>query len=332
MINTNKNGFINQTTTSGSIDTQLGRLYINPVEYDHKFPSMEEFAKRLSLRHDSARTCHSYYRSLRLIQEHFSCDPAELVEEQVRDYYLYVKNQKHWKPKTIRQSVAMAKIFFLEMLGKKDWTVFSQIRTKDHDQIPEVLSREQVHRLLSHIRLRRYRTPLKLIYCCGLRLFECVRLTVHDVKGKENKLIIRDSKGHQDRMVPIPTKMVEDLRQYWLFHRHPLLLFPNIGRGDNNPQKLRKRMHQATNCIPVCSLQRLMVVARKELNIPGASIHTLRHSFATHLLEMGASLHTIQAMLGHKQINSTMIYLHVTHRSEQDSLRMVQKLCENLPR
>ena len=128
MKNTNKNGFISQATTSGSIDTQLGRLYINPVEYDHKFPSMEEFAKRLSLRHDSARTCHSYHRSLRLIQEHFSCDPAELVEEQVRDYYLYVKNQKHWKPKTIRQSVAMAKIFFLEMLGKKDWTFFSQIR------------------------------------------------------------------------------------------------------------------------------------------------------------------------------------------------------------
>ena len=151
-----------RATTSGSIDTQLGRLYINPIDYDHKYPSMEEFAKRLSLRHDSARTRHSYYRSLRLIQEYFMCDPALLSEEQIRDYFLYVKNQKHWKPKTIRQSVATAKIFFIEMLGKSDWTVFSQIRTKDHDQLPEVMSPEQVHLLLSHIRLRRYRTPIKL--------------------------------------------------------------------------------------------------------------------------------------------------------------------------
>ena len=178
MENHNKKCSKQQTTTSGSIETQLGRRYINPIDYDHKFPSMEEFAKRLSLRHDSNRTCHSYYRSLRLIQEHFSCDPALLVEEQIRDYFLYVKNQKHWKPKTIRQSVATAKIFFIEMLGKKDWTVFSQIRTKDHDQLPELLSREQVRLLLSHIQMLRYRTPVKYYECndCGEKHFRLPQL------------------------------------------------------------------------------------------------------------------------------------------------------------
>ena len=80
------------------------------------------------------------------------------------------------------------------------------------------------------------------------------------------------------------------------------------------------------------SLQRLMVVARKELKLPGATAHTLRHSYATHLLEMGASLHNIQHLLGHKQITSTMVYLHLTHRCEQDTLRMAHLLCEGLPR
>jgi len=309
---------------------ETGRAYANPLYYDHPWPSMEEYAKRLNLRHDAVRTCHSYYRDMRLVHEHFDCDPATLCEQQLRDYFLYVKTVKGWKPKTIRQTVASAKVFFIEMLGHDDWKVFSQVKTKDHDLLPAVLTRSQVRDLLVHIRLRRYRTPIKLIYCCGLRLSECLALTIHDIL--ENKLWVRNSKGHKDRMVPIPTDMVEDLRKYWMFHRHPQLLFPNIGRGDTSMDSMRKRMHGATDTIPVSSLQRLIVIARKELNLPCATVHTLRHSFATHLLEMGASLHTIQALLGHKQIKSTMVYLHLTHRSEQETLRLVEDLCKGLPR
>lgn len=84
--------------------------------------------------------------------------------------------------------------------------------------------------------------------------------------------------------------------------------------------------------VPYSSLQRLLLVARKELDLPGISVHSLRHSYATHLVESGASLHTVQALLGHKQINSTMVYLHLTHHSEQNALRLVEGLCEGLPR
>ena len=90
----------------------------------------------------------------------------------MREYLLFVKFEKHWKPKTIRQAVACFKRFFYELLKQGPWDVFSQIRTKDHDTIPVVLSRQQVHNLIANIRLRRYRTPIKLIYCCGLRLSE----------------------------------------------------------------------------------------------------------------------------------------------------------------
>jgi site-specific recombinase XerD len=127
--------------------------------------------------------------------------------------------------------------------------------------------------------------------------------------------------------------MYEELRRYWAFHRHPLLLFPNAGRGDNtSPESLAKRMHSATGPMPCSSLQRLVIVARKQLNLPAASVHSLRHSFATHLLEAGAHLHTIQKLLGHKQITSTMVYLHLTHQTTKDALQLMDQLCRGLPR
>ncbi len=309
-----------------------GREYLNPVDYRHPYDSMARFAQFLALRYDANRTRHAYYRQLRLIHEYFHTDPATLTEAQLRDYFLMVKLQKHWQPKSIRQARAAARMFFVDLFEHTDWRVFAQIRTKDHDTLPAVLTRRQVHDLLVFVRLRRYRTPLKLIYGCGLRLSECLGLTIHDIHGQENKLRIRNSKGHQDRVVPLPTCLYQELRTYWKFHRHPLLLFPNVGRGDNNPKALAARMHRAHGPMPHSSLQRLVILGRKQLNLPAASVHSLRHSFATHLLEAGAHLHTIQRLLGHKQITSTMVYLHLTHQSTKDALALMDQLCRALPR
>jgi integrase/recombinase XerD len=331
---TNHQPFNSNLWTKKSLATirTTARDFANPVDYQHPYPSMARFAEHLALRYDANRTRHSYYRQLRLIHQHVGCDPATITEAQLRDYFLFVKLKKHWTPKSIRQARAAASMFFVNLFGHADWTLFSQIQTKDHDTLPAVLTRQQVRDLLAHIRLRRYRTPLKLIYCCGLRLSECLGLTIHDIKGQENKLLIRHSKGHQDRVVPLPTSMWQELRRYWSFHRHPLLLFPNAGRGDNNsPGSLAKRMHTATSPMPCSSLQRLVIVARKQLNLPAASVHSLRHSFATHLLEAGAHLHTIQKLLGHKQIDSTMVYLHLTHQTTKDALQLMDGLCGQLP-
>ena len=308
------------------------RDFTNPVDYQHPYASMGRFAQALALRYDANRTRHAYYRQLRLLHQHFNLDPALLTEDQLREYFLFVKLQKHWKPKSIRQALAAARQFFVDLLGHSDWTVFRQIRTRDHDELPAVLTRQQVHDLLAGIRLRRYRTPLKLIYVCGLRLSECLALTIHDIRGAENKLFIRHSKGHQDRVLPLPTSLYQELRRYWAFHRHPLLIFPNIGRGENTPEALARRMREAQGPMPCSSLQRLLIVARKELNLPEASVHSLRHSFATHLLEAGAHLHTIQRLLGHKQIASTMVYLHLTHQTTRDALGLMEELCRTLPR
>jgi integrase len=310
----------------------VGRRGPDPLEYQHPYASLRDYAQLLALRYEQARTRHSYYRQLRLLADHFNCDPALLAEAQVRDYFLHVKTIKRWKPKTIRQAAACARLFFVEQLGRQDWTVFSQIRARDQDRLPAVMTRDQVVGLLRHIRLRRYRIPIKLIYCCGLRLSECLNLTIHDIRGTEGKLWVRSGKGGRDRMVPIAPAMVEDLRRYWRVHQHPLLLFPNVGRGSTDLAEVAARMRTATTPMPVSSLQRLILVARKELNIPEATVHTLRHSFATHLIEAGAPIHAVKELLGHQQIETTMVYLHLTHRTEQDCRQLIQTLCQGLPR
>lgn len=304
----------------------------NPLTYNHAYESMARYAELLALRYDCNRTRHAYYRQLRLLNEHFDCDPKSLTQDQVREYLLFLKFQRHWKPNTMRQAVACLRIFFHELLKVGPWEVFSQIRTKDLETLPVVLTRQQIHLLLCHIRLRRYRIPIKLIYCCGLRLSECLSLTIHDIKGSEGKLLIRQGKGLKDRVVPLAHDMLEDLRAYYKFHRHPLLIFPHAGRGIQAGTELKDRMHAAKKPMPHSSLQRLLVVARKELNIPDATVHTLRHSYATHLIESGASLHSVQRLLGHKKIDTTMVYLHLTHQSREDTRALIEALCQGLPR
>lgn len=293
---------------------------------------MREFAVLLNLRHRSNRTRHCYYRDMRLVHEFCGKDPSLVTEKEFRDYILFVTNTKEWRPKTIRQTAASAKIFYVEMLGRDDWEVFSQIRAKDDDYLPEVLTREEVVKLLLHVRLRRYRTPLKLIYCCRLRLAECLALTVEDIDGDNNKLWVRSGKGGKDRMVPVANTMVDDLRAYWSFHCHPQLLFPAVGRGSKDPREMAQRMREATEPMPYSSLQRLLLQARTELDLRKATVHTLRHSFATHLVEAGASLHVVQALLGHTDIRTTMTYLHLTHRSDEGSLELVEQIAAGLPR
>jgi integrase/recombinase XerD len=125
------------------------------------------------------------------------------------------------------------------MLEHEEWKIFSQIRAKDDGSLPAVLTRDEVIRLLRHIRLRRYRVPVKLIYCCGLRPSECLSLTIHDIDAKGGKLWIRKSKGKKDRIVPIAETLIDDLRRYWGVPRH--LISPDRHPGQPT---MARRGHQ----------------------------------------------------------------------------------------
>src|SRR5580765_450926 len=120
------------------------REYLNPVDYQHSYPTMARFADHLALSYDANRTRHSYYRQLRLIHQHFSCDPAILTEAQLRDYFLFVKLKKHWTPKSIHQALAAARMFFINLHENVEWTLSPQIRANDHDTITAVITRQQV--------------------------------------------------------------------------------------------------------------------------------------------------------------------------------------------
>lgn len=321
-----------------NLRTCAKRVLPDPLDYAHRYQSLQEFARFLGVRHRNPRTRHAYYRQVDKFATYFGQDPGLADERSVQDYFLHLIHDLKWEPSTMRQCSACMRLFFTEIAQVGHWKVFDQIHTKETRKLPRVLSREQVNALITHIRLRRYRIPVKLLYCCGLRLSECLSLTIHDIKhcreadGQRSSLLIRNSKGGVDRMVPLAKGMLEDLRAYWKVHRHPVLLFPNAGRGRNHGSALAERMGKAAAPMPHGSLQRLLVLARKELNLPEATPHTLRHSFATHLIERGVDLFSVQRLLGHKGIEVTMQYLHVTEPSEKNARQAIEQLCHGLPR
>lgn len=289
---------------------------------------MQRFAQDLSLSGLGDRSCHSYYRQIRLISEHFDqVDPASLNEDPIRSYIIHLKSVRQWSPKTIRIFLSAGKLFFQQMLGHADWKVFDLTKAKDLPYLPEVLSRQEVAALLRAIRKGRFLTPIKLLYVCGLRLEEALTLAPDDIRGSENKLLVRCGKGGRDRVVPLCQSMLEELRGYWRRHRNPAWLFPAAGRGRMDSDSVITRMRIAEHPLSGCSLQQVIVRARKDAGVPDrATPHSLRHSFATHLIEEGVSIRQVQRFLGHTNINTTMLYTHFTEEAEQDALVALESL------
>ena len=191
---------------------------------------MQRFAQYLELQDFRARTATAYYRALRLICEHFDRDPAGLSEAKLRNYFVYLRRQRGWAPKSCRQSLAAVKHFYRGMLGRK-LAGLDQIKARDRQSLPTVLTTDEVARVIKAVALLRYRVPLLLIYASGLRVRECITLTVDDIDGAGNRLLIRDGKGGKDRYTILSTPVYEQLRRYWLFHKNPKWLFPAVGRG-----------------------------------------------------------------------------------------------------
>lgn len=304
--------------------------YACPTTYNHKYPSMDQFAKSIGLAIKSVRSRHAYYRQVRLLMEFFERDPAELNETDLREYFLFLMIDKKWSPSTMRQAVAALKRFYIDMLKLKPWDVFSEVNTKDNYTKPACPTRMEIIRLLSAFPRQRYLTPTKLIYCCGLRLSEALSLTVHDIKREERKLFIHNSKGHRDRIVPVAAKMIDELAAYWRFHQNPLLIFPTTGNGCQKPEAVAKRMHEATEPICRTSFEGAVSRAGKSIKVRNCTLRNLRHSFGTHFCQRGGNLLKLQKIMGHKNIETTMLYLHITHEIDVASMDLVEDIFEAL--
>src|SRR6266446_7740050 len=226
------------------------------------YPSITQYQQLVELKDYRPVTKYEYVRMVRKLAEHFKSDPASLSEKQVREYFLFLRQEKHWQGSAMTQARVALRYFFRESLTVgKDWTVFEELRIARPEPLPLVLSREQVARVLGVLRQGRYRVCLRLIYHCGLRVGEAVSVAPPDIHGRENppRLHIKNAKGGKDRYVPIAAGMVEELRQWWKTHCNRRWLFP--------AQQLGIPAGQATKCMATGSAQAAFAAARLESGI-----------------------------------------------------------------
>ena len=277
----------------------------------------------LQLRGLSARTQESYVRAVRQLAEHYHKSPDLITEEELRQYFLYLKNVKHYSRSTATIAICGIKFFFERTL-EKEWRTFSLVRPAPEKKLPVILSLAEVRQILAHVRLPRYKVCLTTIYSCGLRLQEGTNLRVADIDSARLMIHVRHGKGAKDRYVPLPKRTLQLLRQYWQQHHNPVLLFPAEGRNHID-------LVRSTEPMSKSSVQDAFHAALQESgNNKRASVHTLRHSWATHLLEAGVNLRLIQEWLGHSSPATTSVYTHLTVKAEQLGAAAINQLMSDL--
>lgn len=277
----------------------------------------------LQLKGMGERTQQMYVRAVRQLSEHCNKSPDRIKEEELRDYFLYVKNVKKWSRSTSTIAICGIK-FFYENTLRRDWTTLSFVRAKREKKLPVILSKEEVRAILRNVRLLRYRVCLTTIYSCGLRLQEGTHLQVKDIDSARGLIHVHCGKGAKDRYVPLPQRTLELLREQWKSHRNPVWIFPAPGRGGIH-------MPTATEPMPRSSVQIVFKEALKKSGInKRASVHTLRHSYATHLLEAGVNLRLIQIWLGHNTPTTTSVYTHLTAKAKAMATESINDLMKDL--
>lgn len=283
-------------------------------------PSLAKFTDFVQLKDYRQPTKDEYVRYVRKLGEHYACDPATLTEDQVRAYFLFLRQKKQFGGSAMKLARCALRSFFRDCHRIADWTVFEEVRVAPPQTLPLVLSREQVAALLGAVQLPRYRTAMTLIYHTGLRVGEAVRVQVRDLRDTHSdhpRLHVRCGKGGKDRFVPLSPAMVAQLRAWWQTHRHPTWLFPGPSSGWRERGQPADAAQRAPTHLSVSAVQNTFRLARATAGLPAeATVHTLRHCYATHLLEEGVSLRLISQSLGHASLETTLIYTHLTPLNE----------------
>jgi integrase/recombinase XerD len=286
-------------------------------------PLRQRMIDDMQLRGLSGRTQEAYLHAVCQLAEHYHKSPEDISEEELRQYFLYLKNVRQLSRSTCTQILCAIKFLFQHTL-ERDWKTFDLVRPPKEKKLPVVLSQEEVRRVLSCLRSFRHYVCLSTVYSCGLRLSEAISLQIADVDGERMFLHVRQGKGNKDRLVPLPERTLTLLRQYWRLHRHPRWLFP-ARTSPGVPAS------QATRPMGADTLQKAFRSACRASGIhKQASVHTLRHSYATHLLEAGVNLRTIQAYLGHASLKTTSIYTHLTSRGEEQAAEIINRVMDSL--
>ena len=282
-------------------------------------PLRQRMLQDLQLLGLSERTQEAYVRAVRQLAAHFRQSPDQLTEVQVREYFLYLKNDKKFSPSALKIAHSGIKFFYSHSVVR-DWATLLKLRVPRHKSLPDVLTIDEVRRILDAIRTPHNKAFLWTVYSLGLRLQEGLALQVGDIDGARLLVHVHRGKGAKDRYVPLPARTLAILREYWATHRNPHLLFPATGRNHRQAATATEPMGKAS---VQGALRRvvLQLGLRKSIHV-----HTLRHSYATHLLEAGVNLRLIQQYLGHSSLQTTMVYLHLTSQGQEQARAAIERL------
>ena len=265
------------------------------------------------------RTVHGYLRAVRQLSDFAQRRPNKITEAQLRAYFIHLQDEKHFAYGSQRVAYSGIKFFYTRTC-KRDWKTLQTMKLRQANTLPEVLTIEQVHQVIDACRVERIACYLWTVYSMGLRLDEARHLQVSDIQADRGFVHIHRGKGAKDRYVPLPKFTLSWLRQHWATHRHPQFLFPAEGRN-------HKQSAVSQTPIETSTVQKAMKKIAQQLKLGRkVSIHTLRHSYATHLLEARVSLKVIQQYLGHSSLQTTMIYLHLTDTAETEARAAIDRL------
>jgi integrase/recombinase XerD len=274
--------------------------------------------EELQLRNYAETTIDSYIRAVEDFSRYFNCSPDRLGPRHIREYQAALFQKRKFSPNTVAQHLAALRFFYVKTL-KKVWSVTETPYPKKAVHLPTVLSQQEVARLIDAARLPLHRTLLMTLYATGLRRAELAHLKVSDIDSQRMVIHVRGGKGRKDRDVLLSPKLLDELKRHWrrLRRKSSVWLFPgNRWHTGDTPIDTKVVWHACKEAAQRAGLQK------------DVHPHTLRHCFATHLLEAGADLRTIQTLLGHRDLEETTIYLHLSQRhlnataSPLDSLKL----------
>jgi integrase/recombinase XerD len=264
-------------------------------------PLRQRFIDDLQLRNLSPKTVKAYVAGVVRFARHFGRSPAELGTEEIRAFQLHLLHeQATWS--LFNQTVCALRFLYAVTLGRPD-VVQAILYRKKPKTLPSVLSPEEVLHLIQTAHPGRERTMVQTAYACGLRINELLHLQVCDIDSARMVVVVRQGKGGKDRLVPLSARLLAELRAYWRVSRPATWLFPGLVPDQPLTDGTVHRWFQEL-------VERAGFCKR-------VTCHTLRHSFATHLLEAGVDLRTLQVLLGHSHLRSTIGYLHVSTRHLQ---------------
>ena len=290
---------------------------------------MQEFEEILKeeilLRGLTEVTYKTYFYRIRNLFDHFQKPLSKISIQELRKYFVYLIDIKKSGRETIRNTRYALRFYYVNCLGYEDYTL-DFVKVSRIPKIPAVITRKEVRQILANVKIPDYKICLELIYACGLRIGEAVRIKNSDIDGERKILTIRNGKGAKDRTIPLPENILTKLRNYWRTHKNPYLLFPNRYKKENSFDRSK-----VTKTINTRVIQSAMKAALNDSGLyKCATPHTLRHCYATHMLEAGAHIKAISKYLGHRSLRPTMIYLHMTNNSEIHYYNILTELMNDL--